>query len=205
MKKDNFKLKIVITILISLILIIITMLIDFLNCLSFISSQLNTSLLEIIINNIILIMIFLITYFLIDNRNMKKDEEKKKNQEYVLKELLLETYSECKKIIELMDNNEMLIKYIVPKVDFDKSDLDNIIVSNLKNNPFKNENSILDLFKEGICSTTYLHNYLSIKSKYQEYVSIRITLFDAEELTNNQKNKLKENLEIEITSINKDE
>lgn len=198
MKKDNFVFKILKTIFISLVLIVIVILIDFFNLFSTISCKLNSSFLEIIINNIIIIMMFIITYFLIDKRNMEKDEEKRKNQEYVLKQLLVETYSECKKTIKLLDDNEILSKYIVPKVDFDKTDLDNVVVINLKNSPFKNESTILDLFKEGIFSTIHLHNYLRIKSEYQGYISIRITFFDKEELTQNSKKKINEDLDSEF-------
>jgi len=198
MKKDNSILKILITIFISLILILITILMDFFNLFSTISCKLNSSFLEIIINNIIIIMIFIITYFLIDKRNMKKEEEKKKNQEYVLKQLLVETYTECKKTIKLLDNNEILSKYIVPKVDFNKTDFDNVVVTNLKNSPFKNENTILDLFKEGIFSTIHLHNYFRIKSEYQGYIFIRITFFDREELTKNSRIKINKDLDLEF-------
>lgn len=198
MKKDNSILKILITIFISLILILITILMDFFNLFSTISCKLNSSFLKIIINNIIIIMIFIITYFLIDKRNMKKEEEKKKNQEYVLKQLLVETYTECKKTIKLLDNNEILSKYIVPKVDFNKTDFDDVVVTNLKNSPFKNENTILDLFKEGIFSTIHLHNYFRIKSEYQGYISIRITFFDREELTKNSRIKINKDLDLEF-------
>ena len=128
----------------------------------------------------------------------KKEEEKKKNQEYVLKQLLVETYTECKKTIKLLDNNEILSKYIVPKVDFNKTDFDNVVVTNLKNSPFKNENTILDLFKEGIFSTIHLHNYFRIKSEYQGYISIRITFFDREELTKNSRIKINKDLDLEF-------
>lgn len=201
MKKDKIVSKIIITILTSLILIVITLLIDFFNIFSTISCELNSSFLEIIINNIILIMIFIITYFLIDKRNMDKNEEKKNNQEYVLKQLLVEIYTECRKTIKLLDNNEVLRKNIVPKVDFNKTDFDNFVVTNLKNSPFKNESTILDLFKEGIFSTIHLHNYLRIKNEYQEYISIRITFFEREELIKSSRIKLCKDLDLEFKSL----
>lgn len=198
MKNDK---KIKITILVSLVLIAVFVLIDFSNIFSTIFSKLNWTFLEIIINNVILIMLFFITYFLIDKRNMDKNDEKMNNQEYVLKQLLIETYTECIKTIELLDNNEVLSRYIVPKVDFNKTDSDNFVVTNLKNSSFKNENIILELFKEGIFSTIYLRNYLRIKNEYQEYISIRITFFDREELTKSSRLKLGKNLDLELNSL----
>lgn len=198
MKNDK---KIKITILVSLVLIAVSVLIDFSNIFSTIFSKLNWTFLEIIINNVILIMIFFITYFLIDKINMDKNDEKMNNQEYVLKQLLIETYTECRKTIELLDNNEVLSKYIVPKVDFNKNDSDNFVVTNLKNSSFKNENIILELFKEGIFSTIYLHNYLRIKNEYQKYISIRITFFDREELTKSSRLKLDKDLDLELNSL----
>lgn len=201
MKKNEIGLKIKITILISLVLIVITLLIDFSNIFSIVFSKLNWTFLEIIINNVILIMIFVITYFLIDKRNMDKNEEKMNNQEYVLKQLLIETYTECRKTIELLDNNEVLSKYIVPKVDFNKTDFDNFIVTNLKDSPFKNENIILELFKEGILLTVYLCNYLRIKKEYQSYISIRIAFFESEELTKSRRLNLGQDLDLELNSL----
>lgn len=198
MKNDK---KIKITILVSLVLIAVFVLIDFSNIFSTIFSKLNWTFLEIIINNVILIMLFFITYFLIDKRNMDENDEKMNNQEYVLKQLLIETYTECIKTIELLDNNEVLSRYIVPKVDFNKTDSDNFVVTNLKNSSFKNENIILELFKEGIFSTIYLRNYLRIKNEYQEYISIRITFFDREELTKSSRLKLGKNLDLELNSL----
>lgn len=132
---------------------------------------------------------------------MDKNEEKKNNQEYVLKQLLVETYTECRKTIKLLDDNEVLRKYIVPKVDFNKTDFDNFVVTNLKNSPFKNESTILDLFKEGIFSTIHLHNYLRIKNEYQEYISIRITFFEREELIKSSRIKLCKDLDLEFKSL----
>ena len=191
MRKDNFIFKIIITVLISIITIIIILVMDYFNIFYRISSQLNSSFLEIIINNIVIITVFIVTYFLIDKRNMKKESEKRNNQEYVLRQLLMETYNECKKIIELLDRDEILRKYVVPKVDFNKTDADNVVIINLQNAPFKYDNLIMELFKEGIFSTSNLPNYLKIKREYQGYISNKISFFD------DNKKKIIKNLELE--------
>lgn len=189
MRKDNFIFKIIITVLISIITIIIILVMDYFNIFYRISSQLNSSFLEIIINNIVIITVFIVTYFLIDKRNMKKESEKRNNQEYVLRQLLMETYNECKKIIELLDRDEILRKYVVPKVDFNKTDADNVVIINLQNAPFKYDNLIMELFKEGIFSTSNLPNYLKIKREYQGYISNKISFFDDKELLEDNKKK----------------
>lgn len=198
MKKNNFILKIIITVLISIITIIIILTIDYFNIFSHISSKLNSSFLEIIINNIVIIMIFLVTYFLIDKRNMEKEAERKDNQKYVLKLLLIETYNECKEVIELLDRDEILRRYVIPKVDFNKTDADNVVIINLQNDPFKHENIIMELFKEGIFSKMYLQNYLKTKRNYQGYISNRITLFDDKKILEYSKEKLIKNIELEL-------
>lgn len=197
MRKDNFIFKIIITVLISIITIIIILVMDYFNIFYRISSQLNSSFLEIIINNIVIITVFIVTYFLIDKRNMKKESEKRNNQEYVLRQLLMETYNECKKIIELLDRDEILRKYVVPKVDFNKTDADNVVIINLQNAPFKYDNLIMVLFKEGIFSTSNLPNYLKIKREYQGYISNKISFFDDKELLEDNKKKIIKNLELE--------
>ena len=197
MRKDNFIFKIIITVLISIITIIIILVMDYFNIFYRISSQLNSSFLEIIINNIVIITVFIVTYFLIDKRNMKKESEKRNNQEYVLRQLLMETYNECKKIIELLDRDEILRKYVVPKVDFNKTDADNVVIINLQNDPFKYDNLIMELFKEGIFSASNLPNYLKIKREYQGYISNKISFFDDKELLEDNKKKIIKNLELE--------
>ena len=197
MRKDNFIFKIIITLLISIITIIIILVMDYFNIFYRISSQLNSSFLEIIINNIVIITVFIVTYFLIDKRNMKKESEKRNNQEYVLRQLLMETYNECKKIIELLDRDEILRKYVVPKVDFNKTDADNVVIINLQKAPFKYDNLIMELFKEGIFSTSNLPNYLKIKREYQGYISNKISFFDDKELLEDNKKKIIKNLELE--------
>ena len=197
MRKDNFIFKIIITVLISIITIIIILVMDYFNIFYRISSQLNSSFLEIIINNIVIITVFIVTYFLIDKRNMKKESEKRNNQEYVLRQLLMETYNECKKIIELLDRDEILRKYVVPKVDFNKTDADNVVIINLQNAPFEYDNLIMELFKEGIFSTSNLPNYLKIKREYQGYISNKISFFDDKELLEDNKKKIIKNLELE--------
>ena len=197
MREDNFIFKIIITVLISIITIIIILVMDYFNIFYRISSQLNSSFLEIIINNIVIITVFIVTYFLIDKRNMKKESEKRNNQEYVLRQLLMETYNECKKIIELLDRDEILRKYVVPKVDFNKTDADNVVIINLQNAPFKYDNLIMELFKEGIFSTSNLPNYLKIKREYQGYISNKISFFDDKELLEDNKKKIIKNLELE--------
>ena len=197
MRKDNFIFKIIITVLISIITIIIILVMDYFNIFYLISSKLNSSFLEIIINNIVIITVFIVTYFLIDKRNMKKESEERNNQEYVLRQLLMETYNECKKVIELLDRDEILRKYVIPKVDFNKTDADNVVIINLQNAPFKYDNIIMELFKEGIFSTSNLPNYLKIKREYQGYISNKISFFDDKELLEDNKEKIIKNLELE--------
>ena len=201
MRKDNFIFKIIITVLISIITIIIILVMDYFNIFYRISSQLNSSFLEIIINNIVIITVFIVTYFLIDKRNMKKESEKRNNQEYVLRQLLMETYNECKKIIELLDRDEILRKYVVPKVDFNKTDADNVVIINLQNAPFKYDNLIMELFKEGIFSTSNLPNYLKIKREYQGYISNKISFFDDKELLEDKKKTIIKNIKLQYSIL----
>lgn len=136
--------------------------------------NINYELLSAILNAAVVIALFIITYMVIDKRQMEKDH----NAKMTSCVLRLSTYRKCKDLLKIVDNQEVITKYIVPKVDFSKSDVDNQIVINLQDNPFSEYLSILDFSKNGIVSHDELNTYLKIMEMYKSYISMRITFFD---------------------------
>ena len=65
--------------------------------------------------------------------------------------------------------------------------LNNSIEEALKNNPFKNEQYIIDLFEDGVADFNELEKYMNLKEKYQQYISLKITFYDLDK----QKKKLR--------------
>ena len=185
-------------IIISLIMIIAFIFLDYINILSIIklkTENFNFDFLNIIINTIIVIMLYLITYFLIDKENIRKNN----TQKDILKSLLKETYKECINYINILDY-ETLSKYIVPKIDFN-STTENIISKNIKNNAFSNHDTIIELFKIGIVSIDNFNTYIEIRKDYFSYVTFVITFFDAPDKTTPLKNELLKKLCIAIKKI----
>ena len=172
-KNDKLLLKVVCIFLISTIIVLI---LDYFNIFNFITKNLNFDFLNIFINSIIVIFIFVITYILVEQKSfdIQKDIEQKKIK--VLVTLLLRMYYKCIENINLLQNQELLEKYIIPKCDFNSTN--DPFVNNFKNYPFDFENRAIDLMQTGIMDVEYLDNYLNIKDLYRKYIDMRITFFD---------------------------
>lgn len=87
--------------------------------------------------------------------------------------------------MDFIENQNNLEKFIIPKINFDS--LNNSIEEALKNNPFKNEQYIIDLFEDGVADFNELEKYMNLKEKYQQYISLKITFYDLDK----QKKKLR--------------
>ena len=172
-KKDMVLLKVVCIFLISTIVVLI---LDYFNIFNFITKNLNFDFLNIFINSIIVIFIFVITYILVEQKSfdIQKNIEQKKIK--VLVTLILRMYYKCIENINLLQNQELLEKYIIPKCDFNSTN--DPFVNNFKNYPFDFENRVIDLMQTGIMDVEYLDNYLIIKDLYRKYIDMRITFFD---------------------------
>lgn len=166
-------------IIVASIIIFIYLILDYFNIFSCITQNLNINLLNIIINSVVVIFVFLITYSLVDKRSFEKEEIVKNNKICTLNIMLNDVYSHCNKIIDMLDDDELMKKYIIPKIDFDSTQ--NQVEDNLKESPFKNEIYIVELFSDGIVTEEVISNYFKFKNLYQQYIGIKITFFDVTE------------------------
>lgn len=76
MKRSNIYLYIILAICI----IIIYFILDYLNIFSFITKQLNTDILGIIVNTVVVIFVFVITYSLVNKKTFNNEQEVKNNK-----------------------------------------------------------------------------------------------------------------------------
>lgn len=126
------------------------------------------------LNIIIVISLYLFTYKILDEKTIKREQNK--NEISVL--LIKECYKECIEHSKLL-TQETVEKYIVPKVDFNSTEHEGSITSNLQNSPFLNENIIMDLAKDGQLTKNQIEGYFKVKNIYRQYIIMRIILFDA--------------------------
>ncbi|GFI40263.1 hypothetical protein IMSAGC017_00295 [Thomasclavelia cocleata] len=72
-------------------------------------------------------------------------------------------------------------EFIVPKVDFDKTDSENKVVRNLQILSFETLEIVMQFSKEGFIEKSVLETYFSIKKEYNFVISSKITFFDIDE------------------------
>lgn len=156
---------------------IIITIIDYLNipsCLGIKVKNINYDVFCAVFNALIVIVLYIITFNLIDKRQMQKDDNAKATANI----LILSTYQKCLDILKIVDNQQLLEKYIIPKIDFNKMNSDNAVSINLQNNPFIEHTNILDLAEAGAISSKDLINYIKIIELYKSFIFMRITFFD---------------------------
>lgn len=156
--------------------IIIFLALDYCNIFSNITIRINSHYLSIFIGALTTIYLFLIAYYLIDKRINDNNFEMKTNKQNALYIMLYETYDECKKSIELLKDEIILKKYIVPKVNFNNT-LDPII-ERQKSFVFKYDSKILDFVSDGIVEKGILKEYINIKQMFNHYINLKVAFFD---------------------------
>ena len=134
----------------------------------------NTDLFGIVSSAVVALVIYFISYNEIDDRKIKRED----NAKDTAKVLLADTYKECLNTLELLGNREILEAFIVPKVDFNKTNKDDKIMNNLQTLPFESFDKIISLSEGGYISKDKLEIYLSIKKEFALVVSMKITFFD---------------------------
>ena len=141
-------------------------------------------------NTISVIIIFIVTYITLNIREIEIQEReiiREKNKQDISLLILINCYEECKKYINMI-SDEIVNKYIIPKIDFNAKK--SIIITNIQNAPFDNDNVVIDLGKDGQLSKEQVSNYFVIKDKFKQYINFRIIFYDCP----NEYNYLKEEL-----------
>lgn len=196
-KKWSVKNIIILCIVLSIILTVL----DYINLPSIVGlkmTNINWDFLIGILNCIIVIVLYVITYKTLDKRTVERETNKKDISDLLLKEC----YKECKKYVEMLDE-ETVEKHILPKMDFNSTD--NVIITNLQESPFSNENVIMDFVKDGQMTREEIGVYLKIKEKYRQYITIRIVFYDAPHLYEPIKQDLYKIINVEAMRFEKND
>lgn len=207
MKKKN-RLSLLMYLFIPTVVVIVLDYFNLPSILGFKMSNVNYTLIDTVLNVSVVISLYIITFFLIDKRQIRKDDNAKGTADI----LMLSAYNQCKELSKIVDTQSWLERYIVPKIDFNKTDLDNRVILNLQNNPFAEHSHILLLAENGAISRGDLMKYFEIMELYKSFISLRITFYDMNDATTdkqmgfrskiiNDKNKLDKLLDIEVSKL----
>ena len=149
----------------------------------------NMDLFSMIVNTLVVVALYIISFYTIEKRQIQKEINAKTTASILMKA----TYKDCSETLDLLNNKEMLKRYIVPKIDFDKTLLELPIEQNLINQPFNSFEQILQLAEGGHIESTALERYLNIKKEFRFVVEMKITFFDIDSV----ENKTKDQIELE--------
>lgn len=147
-----------------------------------------------LIEPVVVIILYIITFCVIDKKSVEKERNKKEIANIILKN----TYNDCLWWIDNMEG-DLLSKYVVTKVDFTIAN--DPIVTNIENAPFDDEVFIMDFIKDGQIDKKRAEQYFEIKKLFQQYIAMRIILFDAVGATIELKYKLKDRIQDELIII----
>jgi hypothetical protein len=207
MKKKN-RLSLLMYLFIPTVVVIVLDYFNLPSILGFKMSNVNYTLIDTVLNVSVVISLYIITFFLIDKRQIRKDDNAKGTADI----LMLSAYNQCKELSKIVDTQSWLKSYIVPKIDFNKTSLDNRVIFYLQNNPFAEHSHILLLAENGAISRGDLMKYLEIMELYKSFISLRITFYDINDATTdkqkefrskiiNDKNELDKLLDSEISKL----
>lgn len=154
-------------------------------------NNINMGFFDVFFNSLVVLVLYILTYFVIDKRQVQKD----KYARMTAQTLMTASYKKCYVVMKFLSNQEIVEKYIVPKVDFNKISSDNIVANNLQDNPFSEYEHILSMAENGYVTNDELKTYLSIKEQYQSYVSNRITFFDIGNAVTEEQIQMKNSIE----------
>lgn len=128
----------------------------------------------ILFNTSIVLILYMISFHCIEN----KQNEKGAYARDTVAVLIKNTYEKCLYTLQLLDNKTILCKYILPKIEWNKSTPENVVIKNFQILPFTSFDSIINLAISGHIDKAKLNEYLDIKEKFEELVQIKIVCFD---------------------------
>lgn len=160
-----------------ILMLVVYLILDYVNLPSIIGlipNNINADVFSIFFDASIVLILYVISFYYIENKQNEKDA----NARDTVDVLLEKTYKECFDNLNFLDNREMIGKYIIPKVDGNKTDSENKVINNLQTLPFSSFEAVIDLASNGYIEKTKLNDYLDIKKEYQYLISVKITFFD---------------------------
>jgi hypothetical protein len=142
-----------------------------------------------LLTNSVTIFLYSLTYFLINKRTIGQSE----NQSNVAKGMMEESIKSVEEYMRIF-TPEVAKKYIVPKLNFDDSFMNQSLFLNIVNKPFSFDNQIIELAKNGVIPSESFLSYCRIKQLFLSFINMTITMYDEKKFSD----KYKKDLEIEI-------
>ena len=170
-KKTN---KFIIPIILALAAYIVLDYVNLPSLIGLIPNNINTDMFGILFDTSVVLVLYVISFYYIENKQNEKDANARDTVDILLKK----TYQECLDNLKFLDNREMIGKYIIPKVDGNKTDSENKVINNLQTLPFSSFDAVIDLANNGYIEKIKLNDYLDIKKEYQYLISVKIIFFD---------------------------
>ena len=164
----------IVTILIVFLLFVVLDYVNILNLIGLNFTNLNMDVVGILFDAVIVLILYVISFYYIENKQNEKDANARDTAEALMKK----TYQECWENVMLLDNKAMIRKYIIPKMDGDKPNSENMVVNNLQILPFSSFDVVMELAVNGHIGKKNLDDYLEIKKEYQSVVGLKITFYD---------------------------
>ena len=194
------------TIIISILFILVITILDYINLPTILGlnvSNINWDFYMGLLNIIAVLVVFVITFQTLNQREMKiheKEIEREKNKYNISLLLLQSCYVGCLDYMNFL-NKENVDNYIVPKIDGNSTNPP--IISNLQNAPFENEEYFMDFVKDGQITNRQITGYLQVKTRFRQYVNMRIIFYDAPHIYEPLEAELLRLLDIEIKEVKK--
>ena len=181
-------------------ILFIYLIIDYINIpsyLGFIPNNINFDIFTVFFDAVIVTILYVISFYYIENKQNEKDN----NATKIVDVLLEKTYTECLDNLILLDNKDIIRRYIIPKVDGNKTDSENKVINNLQTLPFSSYDSVISLASNGYIDKNKLNEYLEIKKEYQYLVNMKITFFDLINPNTDEQKAILKNITIRDSSL----
>ena len=128
--------------------------------------KINMDFLSLVVNNTVIIFLYIFSLFAVENIQIKLN----KNQEETAKKMFEETYKmidiefyllRCYSMVNFFDN----------EMDWSDIELVNGFKNHFRDIPFKDDENLRELRKNGIIRNSDYENYTDIKSDFVEYIN----------------------------------
>ena len=143
--------------------------------------NINLEFVSILMNCSVVIGLYLLTFIFVDKSAKKKETNQKDSCTIMLRSI----YENCKNSVEILDQKENVVS-AVAKCNFNVPNYKDEFFTHLQNYPFEYENQLFQYINSGILPRKEFEDYLNIKCKHKEYITLRITFFDIDEYNDEQ-------------------
>ncbi len=165
----------------ALLLLAVILILDLLNIPSRIGIKalsLNTSFWSALVGPVTTLLVFAASFHLIEKWNVEINQNKRE----AAKHLLLGAYKQCNETVEMLEY-DFFIKSMVKHTNFNEAINESSPAVRLSKLPFQNEKTIMQFCTDGYIKGEEIDHYFDVKSRFSQYCTMKVTLFDAPDKT----------------------